>query len=191
MKLIMGLLLLVFVLVAFSGVVSAVKFEDSCTANTNSPYVGKVALKDTTVEQYSNNKLVKKTVGKIVSWTSTSVKFKCTTTYTYTSPYYNHIWTGETFYKTLVRSASYTDHVTANTNNPYKGQKSYSRVASMTQIKNGITWKTITTTTGVISSYSYNSVIYKCTAINKLYVAGKLKKTWAGSKSSVTLPRTV
>lgn len=188
MKRYLGLLLIFLVLILFAGTVSAVSFKDSCTANTNSPYVGKVALQDTTVEQYSNNRLVGTTVGKVVSYTSTSVKFKCYTKYVYTSPYYNHIFYGNPFYKTLVRSAAYTDVSVANTNNPYIGQKSYNRVTTMTQIKNRVSWKTITTTVGVVASYSYSSVTYRCAQINRLYVGGKLTKTWAGITSTLSLP---
>lgn len=190
MKHLIGVSILIFVLICFSGAVSALSFSDTATANTNHPYIGKVALKDTTVEvsNQGQNKLIKTSVGKVVGYSSTFVKFKCTTRYNYISPFYNHSWIGEVFYKTLTRSASYTDSSWANTDNPYIGQRAYGENTIMTQIKGGRTWKTVTTTTGRVSNYYFNSVTFKCTKINKMYVSGKLIKVTSGPGSYVTLP---
>lgn len=181
------------VLVCLCGVASAAIITDNEWANTKHPYNGKIALKAVTVQtgtQFGYNyKFVKTTIGKIVSHTDTFVKFRCTTQYIYTSPIYNHIWTGETFYHTLKSSASFTDKSNANTNKPYVGKTGYHRVYSIKQVKKGRVWKTIATSTGKIVSYTPTSVRFKYTVINKLYVSGKLKKTWRGITAYIDLPR--
>ena len=160
---------------AFCGVASASTSNYTSTSwdSSEHPYNGKIVVRETSTSTYRGTgyQSVSKsyTVGKVLSYTSSSIKVRCEeiTISNYWDSFSGYDVDRESriFYRTLYRSTlASSDYYTTwdTSNNPYVGKIAVREVSNYTSKSTGYQYVSKSYTTGKIVSYTSSLIKVRC-----------------------------